>query len=788
MLLLLLACRPPELEPTWEIWNEGHCLRVQGASATLFDDEGHEVLVDALPMAFLEDGSSLTLDPEDTVVTQVEEGLDLLSGPLSWELRAVEGGAWTVQLHIDADRPMSVARAHALRSDRLVLGPDPTTHRVLENGSFTALDFLPEVLAGDIPNREGYALLAPGTWEGESVSNSNHAIGDLDSEATWVAGALTFEGTFPAVELSFAPSIEDPADSFTFFAVGGNWLPEPASVAVGERLSTELFWFHPAPESVQQGLEDYADAVAEQLDIVPWHRREQGRRVPNGWNSWGGGAGTGGYGTDINEDLLLANADFMARELLPFGMEWFQIDDGYEPHYGDWLTWREDRFPHGPAWLADQIRALGLRPGLWMAPFTAHPESALVAEHPDWLASKTQLGTLFVGELEILDLTHPQVQEHLRELGAAVHDWGFDWYKLDFGYYALFGTDFYEPMSREAAWNGGLEVVREGLGPDAFFLLVGTTMMNAGRVDSVRLGLDSEPVWDWDPTLGPEDLLDQQGLKPMVRTAARRWYLQDRVFVSHPDLLFFRSNTVDTDWPRLSLEESRALASFVGLGGGVVKLGDRLLDLEPEHVDVVRRLLPIHGGAARPMDVLEREFPEHYELTIEEGLDGLQGPWHLVGLFNWGTNQDLRTFSSLPEEDRTWELELPEGEWLAWEFWTEEYLGRAQGTLSVEVPARDCRVVVLREPLERPRFLGWNRQISQGGTLMQEETWQDQRLTLRFDAAAGTDFAPFEHHLVVHAPEGFELQQVEGAQGTQEGELIELTLTGQGPVDVVLSF
>ena len=70
---------------------------------------------------------------------------------------------------------------------------------------------------------------------------------------------------------------------------------------------------------------------------------------------------------------FLANAEFMARHLKPYGMEWVQIDDGYQQTFGDWQG--NHLYPHGMQWLATQIRRLGLKPGIWIAPYAiAEPE------------------------------------------------------------------------------------------------------------------------------------------------------------------------------------------------------------------------------------------------------------------------------------------------------------------------------------------------------------------------------------------------------------------------------
>lgn len=159
-----------------------------------------------------------------------------------------------------------------------------------------------------------------------------------------------------------------------------------------------------------------------------------------------------------------------------------------------------------------------------MAPFTPSDSSQLVAEHPDWIADLTPLGELFVSEDNVLDLTHPEVLAWLDELLTTFrYEWGFDWLKLDFGYFALFGEGFAQPMTREQAWRGAMQTIRDALGEDAFFLVVGTVGMNYGIVDAGRTTLDNMPMWQWEPGVDWDDVWEQQGAKPTTRTAARRW-------------------------------------------------------------------------------------------------------------------------------------------------------------------------------------------------------------------------------------------------------------------------
>ena len=698
---------------------------------------------------------------------------------LVWTISAyTEGGFYTFQLDVEngSDQALDIAKISPLQirveeGGALYLGENPARHRILENGSLTLLDFVVEVLPGDVPRDDLFAPLVPGNFEGHSVSNWNHAVADLGGHSGWVSGALTFDASLPVFNLSYDEDValesSDGRRGFTFFSAEAAYQPLAVNVEPGGILASEVYYLHPTEADAAAGLERYAERAAAYLGIVPWTQRDGGRRVPNGWNSWSGSGSSGGYGTDIDEELILTNLDIMATELRDWGMEWFQIDDGYEPHYGDW-EWREDRFPHGPAWLAEQIRERGLRPGLWMAPFSPSPDSQLAADHPDWIADWTPIGSAMGGSGNlILDLTHPEVQDYLHELFRAFrHDWGFEWFKMDFAYLALMGTGFHDTsMTREEAWRQALGIIREELGEETFYMLVGTIGINYGLVDAGRTTLDSMPVWDWQPEADADDHLAQQGLKPTVRTAGRRWYLQDRLWINHPDLIFFRSNPQDETWPRLTLDEAQAFCTFIGLSGGIVKLGDRLVDLDADAINSIRQLLPTYGSAARPLDVFEREYPEVWHLPVHAPRDGLDEQFELFGLFHWGYNVDQTTepYSEIPDDDepRHHVLDLNEvgldGDWLVYEFWTGESLGTVSDQLEYVVPPHSGRVLALRRPTGTPQLLGWNRQLSMGGTLVEEASWDEEagNLSFRAQVAAPTTTAPFTYEIAFHVPEDF---------------------------------
>ena len=78
---------------------------------------------------------------------------------------------------------------------------------------------------------------------------------------------------------------------------------------------------------------------------------------------------------------VLENADFLRERQKELPLRVVQLDDGYQKAYGDWLE-HSDRFPHGVEWLAGEIAARGLVPGIWVAPFTLHARSAMARLYP----------------------------------------------------------------------------------------------------------------------------------------------------------------------------------------------------------------------------------------------------------------------------------------------------------------------------------------------------------------------------------------------------------------------
>lgn len=604
----------------------------------------------------------------------------------------------------------------------LFVGADPSAHRMLDSGYDLYFDFEARVLQIGEWDSLGFGPGASSNW--------TVALYDPDSERSLVAGFFSADRGAGILGVDYAAGeaiSDDGRDGFTRFEGLTHYL-EGRSALVdgdgsGQELTSETLYVDFLPETVHDGLERYAERYATRLGKTTW------TDVPTGWNSWGGGAGSGGLGTTIDASLMLANLTAAASDFLPYGMEYFMLDDGWQIADGVWEA-EQSRFPDvagqsGMAWFADQVRARGMIPGIWISPYTVDVGSQLELDHPDWMADLSPLGGGVVpSDQRILDLSHPAVLDWLAETFSRItQDWGYAWIKMDFSYLALFSTNLYDPaVTPTEAYRTALDRIREAIGPDVFLLTIAGTGLCLDVADGGRITLDNEPWW------GDPSGIGDQGIKVTYKTIARRYYLNHRLWINHPDLLFYR------DLFELTAAEARAWTSAVALSGGIVKLGENYLDLHdhPEWRDMVTPLLPVYPATGRPLDLFEREYPELWDLVVDRG----SRQWHVLGLFNWGLNKEIGAPDMEAEQTRDYVVDLadlglePSATHLAFDAWNRTWDWIADGQVTETLDPRTSRVLILRPEPTEPAIVFTSRHLLGGAMEVTGETWDAGASTL----------------------------------------------------------
>lgn len=166
-----------------------------------------------------------------------------------------------------------------------------------------------------------------------------------------------------------------------------------------------------------------------------WHRYQRllaGDRLaprPVLYNSWEATS----FAVDADSQLALAR---IAAEI---GVESFVVDDGWFTGRGDDTAglgdWTPDpaKFPAGFDAFIGDVRALGLKFGLWIEPECVNPRSRLYAEHPDWVYAVGGRPLTAVRNQYLLDLGRPEVADFVHStVDGLLRKHDIDYLKWDF--------------------------------------------------------------------------------------------------------------------------------------------------------------------------------------------------------------------------------------------------------------------------------------------------------------------------------------------------------------------
>ena len=301
---------------------------------------------------------------------------------------------------------------------------------------------------------------------------------------------------------------------------------------------------------------------------------------------------------DITEQSVAEDlAGFADAERRP---DVFQIDDGYERAVGDWLLVDEDKFPSGMAAAAEKIRAAGMKPGLWLAPFAAEKESLLVRDHPDWLL-RDESGEPVVGGSNwsgfyALDVYNENVRAFLRRVfDTVIREWGFSFVKLDFLYAACLRPR--RDKTRAQVMYDAMRFLREICG-EAWILGCGVPLAPAfGLVDYCRIGCDVSLRWDDVLYMRPMHRERISTRNTVLNTIFRR-QLNGRAFMNDPDVFLLREDNI-----RLTPRQKYILATVNALFGGVLFTSDNIARYTPRAREVCREIL-----ALSPEDFLSADL------------------------------------------------------------------------------------------------------------------------------------------------------------------------------------
>jgi alpha-galactosidase len=489
------------------------------------------------------------------------------------------------------------------------------------------------------------------------------------------------------------------------------------------------------------------------------------KKPVSGWCSWAA------YYGDVTEEQMVSAADFVARELLPYGYDTVQMDDGFQlfnqgdpkplnPSQSPADEWANAnaRFPHGLSWLAKQIADRGLTPGIWLS--TSVPlgmPDAWYVNDPDGKPHKGPWVNWAVnGDIpEAVDFAY----------GRTIRAWkaqGWEYFKVDTIRHVLYDSYRTVPeywASRgedgDVAYRKIIAGIKREIGPNIYMLgCWGAIPEIAGVVDGCRIGEDVAPDW--------------HSATASARFIARYNFLNNVVWRNDPDYMCFR----------LPVEEGRSWASLIALTGSQLMVSDPPADYDAARLDILRRVGPSQFVTPNNLSLLPPD-PELCQLDVATGGES----YTVLGRFAWkdaGLPQRAVTFDELGLDSHT--------RYLVWDFWNEAFVGAFQGSFPAAALARgECRVYAIRPAVDHPRVLSTNRHITQGAEELSGVQWKNGTLSGKMLLPAGRAFK-----LYVYMPDGYTLRSHKPSAGeaTQNGRVAALTLSKPegGEADWSLTF
>jgi Melibiase len=463
-------------------------------------------------------------------------------------------------------------------------------------------------------------------------------------------------------------------------------------------------------------LEQWADHTAAQTTpLIP-------QSTPTGWNDWQY------YRNEKTQEDVLDSAEVIAElKSQGYPLDFVQVDGGFCMHLSEWSIPRPS-FPDGIKALAEKVTGMGLKFGLWLAPYIQNLETNVVKEHPEWLlldknGEPVKMPNSNVGPSSLIDYSLDEPLAWLRDLVKMfVNEWQVTWIKLDGPNYALYrpGRLRNPSMTMTEMLIRSFEVIREAAGPDV--LVEGEGMMGValGKVDMHRVQTDNHPRWYQDNAKSAPYAPQVYGKELIMGFMHNRWWCNHReniILRNNPSELVAQQTGDGNSVEQIFSEpEFRTQLVSSALSPGGLLLTDPLKELQryEERMAWIAKILPIYPKAATLID----QFPDQRYASLYS--TQINDDFTIIGITNW--SEQIKDFT-VPLADND--------EYYAFSFFDKKCLGIVSGKLEIKgVTAHDGQLIALRRKTGQPQLLSTNMHLMQGAVDIGKCEFKDNVLTI----------------------------------------------------------
>jgi len=486
-----------------------------------------------------------------------------------------------------------------------------------------------------------------------------------------------------------------------------------------------------------------------------------------GWCSWFA------YFDHIDEEKIKHAADVISRKLSPFGLEYLQIDDGYQQNpIGLPDTWLHPnkKFPSGLQNLSVYISHLGLRPGIWTNvsfadSVTAFQNTNLFVQNTNHQPAKGN----WIGY--VMDGSQPSTIDRLiTPVYSTLQKQGWQYFKLDalrhlkyegYNSHADYFSDNH--INRNEAFRNVVKNVRKEIGKENFLLACwGIRPELVGIADGCRIGNDG---------------YSYAGLAQ---------------FNSYNNIIWRN----DPDHIELTEQEAYRSCMVTSLTGSLFMLTDKPEKYETSITEAARRAIPVlYTQPGQVYDVDPSRSSKIDGADIEMSGSGPRifdaSTTTTTGLFLLEINKSYENWmllGRLDERDpniffKDLGLESKK-KYLIFEFWSKKFTGQFQQQFN---PGKidtnfHCQVFCIREKQDHPQLLATNRHITCGALELKNCSWKNNSIEGESILTTGDDYT-----IYIYEPDNFSFKKFHCNSGEivaneKEGLVRSITIRSSDPI------
>jgi hypothetical protein len=452
--------------------------------------------------------------------------------------------------------------------------------------------------------------------------------------------------------------------------------------------------------------------------------------IPTGWNDWQY------YRNEKTLEDILESAEVIAslkKEGCP--LNFVQVDGGFCLHLSEWSK-PKPGFSKGIKYLSEKINQMGLKFGLWFAPYIQNVNTCVVKEHPEWLLKEkhsentVELKNSNVGRSYLIDYTNREALDWLRkQISLFVCEWHVEWIKLDGPNYALYRMGrLYNPnMTISEMLTETFKVMRDEAGQDVLIEGEGMMGLALGFVDLHRVQTDNHPKWYSNRKEGDIYAPRVYGKELIMSFLHNIWWCNHRenvVLRNFPSpFCAERASTPYAVEDLFNEEEfhTQLTAAFMGSGGMLLTDPMKELERTSERFSWITKLFPVYPEAAEIVDSFSGGFfPSIFKLDVKCAFD----TYAIFAIINW--NNEIKDYTlPSPEENHTYH---------AFSFFDEKYIGSFSNELQIKgVAPHGSKIILMKKVRTHPQLLSTNMHFSQGALDLENVFWDEKKMLLSVD-------------------------------------------------------